>query len=561
MGIGARVVSGNWSSIALGLLIAGMVLMGLLLLFLGSFAPGFWGRRSTQVGTNAFIATLSVLAILGLINFLAVRSGVQVDLTDNQLFTLSPLSQRIVESLEQPLKVVVFNPNPNPADRRLLENYRKYSTNLEFQFVDLQEELELTQKFDVQSVGEVYLEYGSERQLLQTVNEIERLSETRLTNGIARLTNDRTDTVYFLQGHGENPIEPGEGGLLQAVDALKDKNFTVETLNLAQQSEVPQDASVVVIASPKEPLFEAEIQTLETYLSQGGSLLIMLNPDTNPGLDDLLEDWGVGLDSRIVIDPSGQLNGFGLATSIVYNYGAHPITQDFAQQFSLYPLARPVETIPIEGIEITPLVITNEETWAESEPEKPSLDFNPESDSRGPLNLGVALSRQVTDAASTAQKAEPEKDVPDSPDSQEEELENPEASPKPTDGEEQEEETADKPEELEAIIEEDSETSSNTSDEENAQKKDSESRLVVFGNSDFATNGWFEQQLNSDVFLNSVSWLSNQGEETFSIRPKEQKNRRINLSQRQTAALAWSALLFVPLFGFTTAGVIWWQRR
>ncbi|NES23056.1 MAG: ABC transporter [Symploca sp. SIO3E6] len=538
MGIGARVVSGSWSSIALGLLIAGMVLIGLLLLFLGSFAPGFWGRRSTQVGTNAFIATFSVLLILGLINFLAVRAGVQVDLTDNQLFTLSPLSQRMVESLEQPLKVVVFNPNPNPADRRLLENYRKYSDNLEFQFVDLQEELELAQKFDVQSVGEVYLEYGSERKLLQTVNEIERLSEINLTNGIARLTSDRSDTVYFLQGHGENPIEPGEGGLLQAVDALKDKNFTVEILNLAQLSKVPQDASVVVIASPKEPLFEAEIQTLEAYLSQGGSLLIMLNPDTNPGLDDLLEDWGVGLDNRIVIDPSGQLNGFGLATSIVYNYGAHPITQDFAQQFSLYPLARPVETIPVEGIEQTPLVITNDETWAESAPETQPLDFDPESDNQGPLNLGVALSRPATDAASTAEQAEQKEGVPDSPNSQEEE-------------------TADQAEEPEAFIEEDAEIAAETND----QEKDSESRLVVFGNSDFATNGWFEQQLNSDVFLNSVGWLSNQEEEAFSIRPKEQKNRRLNLSQGQTAALAWSALLFVPLFGFTTAGVIWWQRR
>jgi ABC-type uncharacterized transport system involved in gliding motility auxiliary subunit len=285
MGIGARVVSGSWSPLALGLLIAGMVLIGLWLVFLGSFAPGFWGRRSTQVGTNAFIATLSVLVILALINFLAVRSGVRVDLTENQLFTLSPLSQRVVENLDQPLNVWVFNPNPNQADRRLLENYRRYGSNLEFKFVDPQKELGLARKFNVQSLGEVYLEYGSERELLQTLSDIEPLSEIKLTNGIAKLTSDRIDTVYFLQGHGENPLEPGEGGLSQAVNALQEKNFTVETLNLTQQSEVPKDASVVVITSPKEPLFEAEVQTLSAYLSQGGSLLVMLNPDINSGLD------------------------------------------------------------------------------------------------------------------------------------------------------------------------------------------------------------------------------------------------------------------------------------
>jgi ABC-type uncharacterized transport system involved in gliding motility auxiliary subunit len=281
------------------------------------------------------------------------------------------------------------------------------------------------------------------------------------------------------------------------------------------------------------------------------------------------------LDNRIVIDPSGQVTGFGLATSIVNSYGAHPITQDFAGQYSLYPLARSVETIPVEGIERTPLIITNEETWAESEPEKQPLDFNPESDSQGPLNLGVALSRPATDSASISEKAEPKRASP-SPQSKEEESESPEASPKPTNGEDVEkdseaspkptdeedveEDTADKAE-PETILKNDSEVSPTSSDKENAQDKSSESRLVVVGNSDFATNGWFEGQLNSDVFLNSVSWLSKQEEEGFSIRPKEQQNRRVNLTQGQTAALAWSALLFVPLFGFTTAGIMWWQRR
>ena len=581
MGIGARVVSGNWSPIALGLLIAGMVLIGLWLVFLGSFAPGFWGRRSTQAGTNAFIATLSVVVILALVNFIAVRSGVRVDLTENQLFTLSPLSQKVVENLDQPLKVWVFNPNPDPTDRRLLDNYRQYGSNLEFKFVDPQQELGLARKFNVQTLGEVYLEYGSERQLLQTLSDVERLSEVKLTNGIAKLTSDRTDTVYFLQGHGENPLEPGEGGLSEAVNALQEKNFTVETLNLTQQSEVPQDASVVVIASPKEPLFEAEVRALEAYLSQGGSLLVMVNPDINSGLDSLLADWGVGLDNRIVIDPSGQVAGFGSATSVVNSYGAHPITQDFAGGYSLYPLARPVETIPVEGIKRTPLIITSGEAWAESEPEKQALTFDAKSDSQGPLDLGVALSRQATDSASSSQKTEPKGDNPlksESPssESQEEESENPEASPTPADGEEPEEkseasptpaeekdvegETADKAT-PEPTPEEDSEASPTPDDEKNTQEKGSESRLVVFGNSNFATDGLFELQLNSDVFLNSVSWLSKEEEEGFSIRPKEQQNRRVNLSQGQAAALGWSALLFVPLLGFSTAGIMWWRRR
>ncbi len=87
------------------------------------------------------------------------------------------------------------------------------------------------------------------------------------------------------------------------------------------------------------------------------------------------------------------------------------------------------------------------------------------------------------------------------------------------------------------------------------------SRLVVLGNSEFMTNGLFEQQLNGDVFLNSVSWLSKQDQQVLSIRPKEAKNRRINLTPQLAQLLTWTALLIIPLIGFTTAGIMWWRRR
>jgi ABC-type uncharacterized transport system involved in gliding motility auxiliary subunit len=92
---------------------------------------GLLGRRSTQVGTNAIIATLAMLVILGLINFLGVRYAQRVDLTENQLFTLSPLSQRVVRNLQQPVKVWLFDPKPNPADQELLKNYRRYGSKLD----------------------------------------------------------------------------------------------------------------------------------------------------------------------------------------------------------------------------------------------------------------------------------------------------------------------------------------------------------------------------------------------------------------------------------------------
>ena len=531
MGITARVVAENWSPISLALLSAGVTIIGLWLVFLGTFAPSFWGSRSTQVGTNAIIATLAMLVILGLINFLGVRYGARVDLTENQLFTLSPLSQQVVKNLQQPVTVWVFNPNPHPTDRELLENYHRYGSNFKFQFVDPQLKPGLAQKFNVQSPGEVYLEYGAQRQLLQTVNDAERLSEIKLTNGIGQLTSDRIDKVYFLQGHGERPLEQVEGGLSQAVSALKEKNFTAQPLNLADRSEVPKDASLVVIAGAKQALFEGEVQALRNYLSSGGSLLVMVDPETNPGLDSLLTDWGVKVDIQIAIDASGQGRSVGLgpATPLVTSYSNHPITKDFGNGFSFYPLARPVEVKAVDGVQETPLVRTSEQSWGESTPEKQPLQFDQQIDRPGPLTLGVALSRKAeSSAASPMIETRP--------------TTSPEASSTPS--------STGQPQASPSAV-----------NKENTDKRTSESRLVVYGNSSFATDGWFEQQLNSDVFLNSIGWLSKRDEQTLSIRPKEQKNRRLNLTPLQAGALGWTALVIIPLVGFTTAGMIWWRRR
>lgn len=222
MGVTAGLVSGNWEPVPLGLLISGIVLIGLWLLFQAR-ESNWWGRRSTQAGTNALFATLSVLAILGLINFLGVRYPMRVDFTETQLFTLAPQSRQLVRNLQQPVKVWVFDRNQNPQDRELLENYARQGTQFSFEYVDPQTRPVLAEKFAVKQSGEAYLEAGSQRRLLQVVNEQERLSEVRLTNGLQQITSTLTAKVYFIQNHGEHPLAPGQGGLSQALSLLREK--------------------------------------------------------------------------------------------------------------------------------------------------------------------------------------------------------------------------------------------------------------------------------------------------------------------------------------------------
>lgn len=497
-GLVAGLASG-WGFMPAGLLFGGIGLILVGLAFSDTAQQQFWQQRSTETSTNALVATVAVLVILALLNFLAVRYTSRIDLTENQLFTLSPQSQQLVQALEQPARVVIFDSTQNPQDRQLLASYQRAGDRFSYEFVDPYVDPQRAQQFEVTSPGAVFLEVGDQRRFLQTVSPEERLSERSLTNALDQVVNNRSLTVYFTQGHQEYPIDGTEAGFLQAAAALEEKAYTVKPLNLAEVQEVPADASVVVVAGPAAEFFEAEVSALERYLERGGSLMLLIDPRTNPRLDALLDPWGVTLDERIVLDTSGagQLVGLGPAAPLVSDYGDHPITQEFQGGRSFYPLARPlaIETLP--GITATPLLQTNPQSRAETLAEDGELEYTPDAPPNGPFTLGVALSR-------AAQPPTPDQ-APD--------------------------------------------------------QAAAEARLVVIGNASFATDGLFDQQLNGDVFLNSVAWLGQQNDSTLSIRPKTVTNRRITMTVQQQIGLGIFSLLVLPLIGFALALVMWLRRR
>lgn len=103
--------------------------------------------------------------------------------------------------------------------------------------------------------------------------------ETSITEALIRLINPEARTVYFLTGHGEPAINgTDQGALTRARDTLTSKNYTVKTLNLAATNQIPSDAKAVVIPGPQNPLLDSEVALLKAYVDKGGSLLILEDP-------------------------------------------------------------------------------------------------------------------------------------------------------------------------------------------------------------------------------------------------------------------------------------------
>ena len=550
-GIVVGVLNG-WTVTAVALLVTGALMM-VASISAGDFAPlkrSFWQRRSTLAGTNATVSVLSVLVILGLVNFIGARYDSRTDLTDGQLLSLSPASQEVVANLEQPTEAIIFSPAPNPNDKALLDNYRRYNPDFTYEYLDPFANPQMAQQMGVETGGEVFLRAGlpagrdgvsSERTLLvQRIGPQEPLSERQLTNKMAQLSQEDIAVIYFLQGHGEYAIDGSQAGFFEAANRLQDENFTVAPLNLADTGNVPPDADVVIVGGPQQKLFEAEIIALRDYLETGGSLFILIDPQVETGLEVMMSQWGVVPEKTIVIDTSGggQLVGLGPAAPLVTDYGDHPITDAFDQGRSFFPVARPLQIREVTNVEESPLLFTNQNSHAQSISDDDELEVDPNKAPEGPFSLGVALSRPAIE--------DPSSIVP------EEDLSSNDASAN----------DASETSENSDVVEE---NAANANAEESLAEEtpttSSESRMVIIGNSSFATDGLFDQQLNGDVFLNSVSCLSKIDTPTLSIRPKEATNRRLNMTVQQQILLLLLALIVFPLLGLIGTGTLWVRRR
>jgi ABC-type uncharacterized transport system involved in gliding motility auxiliary subunit len=95
-----------------------------------------------------------------------------------------------------------------------------------------------------------------------------------------------------------------------------------------------------------------------------------------------------------------------------------------------------------------------------------------------------------------------------------------------------------------------------------ASKKlgEKEARLVVIGDSDFASNRYLGAQRNGDLFFNSINWLA-QDEALISIRPKSPANRRVNLTRSQQNMFFWFSIVLLPGAVIAAGFFVWWKRR
>ena len=462
-------------------------------------------RRQARYGTLTGVSVVVVLCILVAINYIGARQNKRWDLTANKQFSLSDQTRNVLQKLDSPLRMRVFTDEAAfQQNKDKLNEYSFASKNVATEYIDPEKKPLSAAGVQLTPPLTMVLDYKGRSERVTSD------AEQDVTTAIIKVVQGGTKKVYFVQGHGEKDATSAErDGYKTIADSLTRENYTVDKLVLAQAGAVPDDAAVVVVAGPKTDFFPGEITALKNYLGKQGKLLMALDPadkaDAAPltNLVALAHDWGIDVGNDIVVDVSGmgQLIGTDQSVPVAASYPSHAITRNF-KFITAYPFARSVNPVSggVGGHTAQGFVETSPRSWAES-------------DVKGLLTTGkVSFKADSGDkqgpitvaAAVSAAAAAPAGGAGD--------------APKP------------------------------------------ETRVAVYGDSDFAGNSGINIQGNRDLFLNTIGWLSQQ-ENLISIRPKDPQDRRLTMTAAQQTNVQWLSLFIIPGLVFFTGFYSWWRRR
>ncbi|MCP4127135.1 MAG: ABC transporter, partial [Gammaproteobacteria bacterium] len=226
---------------------------------------------------------------------------------------------------------------------------------------------------------------------------ISSINEEALSNTIQQLMQGAERWIGIIEGHGERRADGRANHDIGGFgDELQRKGYKLRHLNLATMAELPQNLSLLIIASPQVDYLPQEVASIQRYLEAGGNLLWLLEPGSLHGLDRLKKMLGVLILPGTIVDAnSASMRLPDPTMALVTHYPRHLATANF-KLISVFPHAAAIEAVGDTGWDSTPLLSTLSGSWNETGPIQGEVARNQQQgEIAGPLNIGIAFSRKL----------------------------------------------------------------------------------------------------------------------------------------------------------------------
>lgn len=348
---------------------------------------------------DAWLVALLLLVGTACIAFLSTRYGYVADWSANARASLTPQSQAVLAQMQGPVEVTSYA-TPGSGLRPIVDafvaRYRRFKPDLALRFVDPEQDPAAMRAAGISVDGELSITWRGHKERLVTLNERD------FTNALQRLARGGERLVAFVAGDGERrPDGQANADLGTFIAQIEARGMRAVPVNLDTAAGVPQNAALVVLASPQAALAPRAVGALTDYLERGGNLLWLTEPGGDDlGLAPLAEALGVRVLPGTLVDASGAAAKVPDPSFVVVTqYPPHVITRGFDLS-TLFPQAAALATVQGSAAWATaPLLRTSAQSWNETGPLAPGAGAAPirqdpdQGELRGPLDFGLALTR------------------------------------------------------------------------------------------------------------------------------------------------------------------------
>lgn len=319
-------------------------------------------NRRLRYGSMAVAVTALVVVGVVLLNVLVGalydRFPLSLDLTSNDLFSLSQETEDMIAAVDRPVEIVAFfseetarDPNTGVTEidtiiRQLYETWNQYELRSDglvtVEYIDLISQrgalTEYTKYGDVQEWSVLFRsgEGDEERYRLKNINEfytyeqdyygnvtsITSLAEVTTASGVKAVSNEEDLQVMLMTGHNED-----ENVISRLTDLYELNGYTVNQINLASNQEIGEAVTTAIVAAPASDFSDAEITRLRDWLTNDGklgrNLMVVVNSLATskdcPNLYEFLDDgYQIEVTDNLVVETDDNRNLMGYNGQLIY---------------------------------------------------------------------------------------------------------------------------------------------------------------------------------------------------------------------------------------------------
>ncbi len=281
-----------------------------------------WSVSAKKIRRGVFNSSFVVigLAIVVAVNVFAnelPEKAKSVDLTSQNLYTLTDDSVNLVKNLKQDVTLYVLSSEKSADDTvaRTLSNYEDASSHIKVEYIDpaVSPNFYASYTDTAPSDGSIIVVCGttskvvSSSDLYQYDVDYSTYTQTKsaydgegqLTSAISYVTSEDLPKVYTITGHGETALDD------TFKSALEKMNISVEDLTLLQEEAIPEDAAAVIINGPTSDFSADDAAKISTYLAGGGKLIVTTaynKAEDTPNFDGILSAYDIQVTNGLVMD-------------------------------------------------------------------------------------------------------------------------------------------------------------------------------------------------------------------------------------------------------------------